>query len=167
MNIYIWRGLKNIGIIILKIALFIALSVSLVNTSLDCFANIVDDYSNYLYVRGFENYGKEVIAFQTRDKNDEDNVYTYIVDDVEYSYILDESSGASLDKTIKIYYDILEPNMAILHTELKDIDSFYADCFRDVANLYGLMLCNILGFSLLWFILDKIKYNKILWKQYV
>ena len=162
MDIFIWRSVKNIGIMILKIALFIALSVFFVNSSISCGTNIIDGYSNYLYVRGFENYGLETVATKTKD-----NVYTYTVDDVEYSYILSESSGASLDKTIKIYYDILEPDSAILKSELKDIDSFYANCFREVANLYILALQSVFAFGVVWFILDKIKYNKILWKEYV
>lgn len=162
MKIFLLRNLKNIGILLLKIFLIIYLCTYSFNLCVGCFQDIKESYNNYLYVRGFENYGAEAIATLK-----EDNVYTYIVKDVEYSYILDTLDGESVDKSINIYYDILEPNMAVLKSELKDIDSFYSNIFRSVMFGYVTLLEYVFCFSIIWFILDKIKYNKILWREYV
>ena len=68
---------------------------------------------------------------------------------------------------IKIYYDILEPENAIESSRLEEIDSFYSDSMKDLANCYLLFVGSVFIFSLLWFLLDKIKYTKNIWKDLV
>ena len=162
MNILVVRSIKNFGFLILKIALIVFLGCFIFNIGKTFYTNLIDDYSNYLFVRGFENYGIETVA-----KQKDENIYTYIVNDEEYFYIRDNVSSESIDKTVNIYYDSLSPEIVIETYQLSEIDSFHSDTFRVVMNCYLMALFCVFVFSLLWFLLDKLKYNKIIWKQCV
>ena len=161
MTIYIVRGIKNIGFFCLKLALIAFWAYSLVTNICGYATNVINETSDYFYVRGFETYGEKTTA--TLNKN---NVYIYTVDDVEYKVKTEKLDSESIDKSIEIYYDILEPEENILTEELVMADSFYSGIFRDIANIYVMTVITVLGLGFSFFILDSVKYNKLLWKQY-
>ena len=161
MDIYAVKFIKNIGFFCLKLAIVIFWIYSVVTNICGSAVNVIDEYSNYSYVRGFENYGEKTVA------NLKGNVYIYTVDEVEYKIKKSELNVESIDKSIDIYYDILEPNESILVEELENADSFYANLFRGIANAYVTCVISVIGLGASFFILDKVKYNKLLWKQFV
>lgn len=163
MNVYVIRIIKSIGFFCLKLALVIFWIYSVVTNICTYAVNIIDDYSNYLYIRGFETYGEETVA----TFNEKDNVYIYMVDEVEYSIERNGLSVESIDKSIDIYYDILEPEKNILSEELVNADSFYSDVFKGVSNVYMMCAISVLCLGFGFFVLDKVKYNKLIWKQFV
>lgn len=160
MNIYVVKGIKNIGFFCLKLAIAIFWISTVVTNVCGYAVDVIEGFDNYSYVRGFENYGEKTVA------NLKGNVYIYTVNDVEYKIKKSELPAESIDKSIDIYYDILEPEQNILVEELKNADNFYSDIFRGVTNGYITIVISVIGLGISFFILDKIKYNKLIWKQF-
>ena len=158
---FIGKSVKNISIMCVKIFLVICLCVFIFSLGYHFYDNLKEDYSNYLYVRGFENYGVEVEAIL------EDNVYIYNVDGVEYYYQNEDNSVVSIDKIQKIYYDILEPDECILSHELDEIDSFYSNILRNLMWVYLKLVLGVCILGFCWYLLDRIKYNTFIWKKCV
>lgn len=159
MKIYIIRTIKNIVIFLLQLSLIAILIFNFLINSFNFFNTLKNNYQHYLYIRGFENYGIETIAEQIPYKM---NYYQYVVNGQNFYYKSDDT----IDKTVKIYYDILEPNEVIKSEELEEIDSFYSDIFRGLSEVYIKLVIMTFSISIMWFLLDKIKYSKMIWKMY-
>lgn len=165
MEFKIMRLGKNILFLLLKFCLFGLLSYFVLIMLYGLYYKVSNNYDNYVYVRSFENYGIETEAVCIDEK--EGYLYEYSVNDTTFTLLSDKKYSDSVDKSIKIYYDILEPENAIESSRLEEIDSFYSDSMKDLANCYLLFIGSVFIFSLLWFLLDKIKYNKNIWKDLV
>lgn len=158
---FVVKSVKNISIMCIKIFLVICLCFFVLSLGYHFYDNLKEDYYNYLYVRGFDNYGVETEVIL------KDNVYIYTVDGVEYLYQNEDNSAVSIDKTIKIYYDILEPSEYILSHELDDIDSFYSNTLHNLMWVYLKLVIGVFVFGFCWYILDRVKYNYLIWKKSV
>lgn len=159
MKIFIIRTIKNVVIFLLQLSLLVVLLNNFIDNSLLFYNNLKINYDNYLYVRGFENYGVETIAEQIPYKK---NYYKYKVDNNNFYYKSDDT----IDKTIKIYYDILEPSESIRSEELVKINSFYSDIFKGLSEVYIRLIILTFGISIIWYLLDRIKYSKRIWKRF-
>ena len=157
--------LKNIAFGMVKSVLFVFFCCFIFNIGLNYWNTVNVGYDDYVFVRGFENYGVETTARCIRETDV--FIYQYIVDGEKYSLSSDLKYVDSVDKTIKIYYDILEPEKAIEQYRLNEIDTFYSDSLKGLANCYLKFVGLVFLYSLLWYLIDRIKYNKILWKDMV
>lgn len=158
---FVVKSVKNISIMCIKIFLVICLCFFVFALGFNFYETLKDDYSDYLYVKAFENYGVETEAILR------DNVYIYEVNGVEYSYQMDDNSSASIDKSIKIYYDILEPDENIMSHELREVNSFYSNVFHNLMLVYIKLVISVFILGVFWYICDRIKYNTKIWRKSV
>jgi hypothetical protein len=163
MKIKVIHCIKNLGFSVLKLGLIVLLCSFILNTGLSFWNDLKADYHEYTFVGGFENFGVETTA-SCIDKKD-GLIYEYIVNEETYTFIRDDFRKSS--DTIKVYYDLLEPDIAIETVRLTEINDFYSNIFKDISMFYIEVVCAVFIFSLIWYILDLLKYNKLIWKDAV
>ena len=163
MKIKVIHYVKNLGFSILKLVLFVFLCSFILNTGLGFWNDLKAGYHEYTFVRGFENFGVETTAICVDEK---DNlIYEYWLDGQAYTFIRDDFREPQ--EKITIYYDMLEPDIAIETVRLGEIDNFYSDTFKDISMCYVKAVFGVFIFSIVWYILDLIKHNKLIWKDAV
>lgn len=170
MKINIVRSLKNSGILFLKLGSIAVLLFLILHIITGFFTYFSLEYSNYALVRGLEKYGVVEQAYLKESSivdNYNKSVYGYKVEDVEYTINIYTNSSASIDELVEILYDSINPSVNIEKSIVKDIDNFYSDMFKQALLLYIKIFGLAIIWSALWFCIDILKYNKVLWKQYV
>lgn len=169
MKINIVRGLKNSGILLSKLVSIVVLLFLILHIVTGFFTSFSLEYSNYALVRGLEKYGVVEQAY-LKESSVEDNfnksVYGYKVEDVEYTINIYSNSSVSIDESVEILYDSINPSVNIEKSVVKNIDSFYSTMFKQVLLMYVKIFGLVVILSALWFCIDILKYNKVLWKQY-
>lgn len=160
------RFIKNFSFFILKILLISLFIYSVSIISVNFYENIKENYSNYTFVRGLENYGN--VTEGTLISQDSINyLYSYEVNGEKYFINLEENDSSSVDKSVKIIYDTFEPNVSIFEKQVNQINSFYADTLKSLGFVYVKLFILVVILGILWFLLDVVKYNKKLWNIYV
>lgn len=143
------------------------LFVILNNTYLD----IKSEYKNYTKIRGIENYGEELKAdLKSSDiLNDEEKLYSFVyeVENQEYTLKVIKPVDEVIDNTQNILYDKLEPELSVIKEDIKEIDSFYSNSFKNLGFFYIKSFISIIILGVLWYGLDVLKYSKKVWKDSV
>lgn len=154
-------GLVKFGLVVLYFYVVFLLTSNTIG-------RIGQDYDNYLYIKGFVNYGAEMTAELSDSISEIDTVqYAYMVGDKEYYIEKSKKNDVAIDKTLKIYYDILEPEKNVEAGELNSVNAFYSNSLKSVANTYLFIFLSTIVLGLLWYLLDMFKYNKRVWKGLV
>lgn len=139
--------------VLLKIILSCVVLYTFFVLSKSFVVDTLNDYERYKDLRGVQNYGKECIA--TLVKADNDTVYyEYFVQGEKYTYVEENKGVESLDMKKTILYDVLEPELNICKDDIENIDSFYADKFKAVGQLYILFFVMAVGLGICWHLLN-------------
>lgn len=162
------KVLKSLGFGIVKLGLVVLYFYVVYLLTFNTIGRIGQDYDNYLYVKGFANYGAEMVAELSDSISEVDTVqYAYTVGEKEYYVEKAKKDNVTIDKTLKIYYDILEPEKNVEADELNSVNDFYSDSLKSLANTYLFIFLSTIILGLLWYLLDMFKYNKRVWKGLV
>lgn len=172
------RSVKNIGILILKLIILAILLLHIGYTFFAFLNDTIDIFKRYQDIRGLYNYGITVEAnkvnYKVSDFSDIVELYPKESENFDiYRFKIGEKdffvriNGESLDKSIEIVYDELNPNIVTKKVELHKINHFYEDRLNVLANMYLMLLGYILGYGIIWYLLDLIKYSKKIWKECV
>lgn len=162
------KFLKSLGFGIVKFGLVVLYFYVVFLLTSNTIGRIGQNYDNYLYVKGFVNYGAEMTAELSDSISEVDTVqYAYMVGDKEYYIEKAKKDNVTIDKTLKIYYDILEPEKSVEASELNSVNDFYSSSLKSVANTYLFIFLSTIILGLLWYLLDMFKYNLRVWKGLV
>ncbi len=170
MKINIVRNIKNSFMLFLKMVGIGVLLFLILHIVMGFLTNLSVDYSNYALVRGLEKYGVVDKAYLKESNTEDDlykSVYGYIVEDVEYTINIYSNSSVSIDESVEILYDSINPSVNVEKSIVKEIDSFYSNMFKQGLFLYIKIFGLVTIMSALWFCIDLLKYDKFIWKQYV
>lgn len=165
MRVELLKDVKNIFFFLLKLcmsALFIYLVYLFCFNEFHSFINDLDDYFK---VRGMETYGVETVGY-LNEQSVQEYEYIYTVDGVDYS-LSSSVEYKNSDNTLNILYDSLDPRIAVEAEKLNEISTFYTDEISDLIFIYFELLFFTVIFGVVWYLLDIVKNNKKLWKQYV
>lgn len=162
------KYIKNFGIFMLKIICIIFFFYFVFSACYSYIMRILMDYDYYFMVRGMENYGEPVMGSYVSEETIGGKhyyIYEYVVDDEIYE-IESLKKYNDEDKTISLLYDSLQPEIAVTSIELVEIDSFYTNCMKKAVIVYIELIMGVIILGIVWFLLDLLKYDKKLWKQY-
>ena len=129
------------------------------------FHSFINDLDDYFKVRGMETYGVETVGY-LNEQSVQEYEYIYTVDGVDYS-LSSSVEYKNSDNTLNILYDSLDPRIAVEAEKLNEISTFYTDEISDLIFIYFELLFFTVIFGVVWYLLDIVKNNKKLWKQYV
>lgn len=162
---------KNLGIFLIKMLLISIIGYCLYIMFSNTYLDIKNEYRNYIEIRGIENYGEESSAnLKSSDiLNDEEKLYSFVyeVNNQEYTLKVIKPVDMVIDNTQNILYDKLEPELSVIKEDIKEIDSFYSNSFKNLGYLYIKSFISIIIFGVIWYSLDILKYSKKIWKIYV
>lgn len=162
------KVLKLVGFGVAKLLLVCLYLYVVFILTFNTIGRIGQNYDNYLYVKGFANYGAEMVAELSDSISEVDTLqYKYVVADKEYYLEKAKKGNSTIDKTLKIYYDILEPEKSVEADKLNSVNDFYSNSLVSLANTYLFIFLSTIILGLLWYLLDVFKYNKSFWKGLV
>lgn len=123
------------------------------------------EYQDYFKVRGMETYGISTMAIlDSMDIDEEENkIYTYKYTVGDMTYFLESNREYQNEDTkeIMIYYDSLEPEIAVEAERLSEINTFYSDKVLDCFLFYLMTIIYTGVFGVVWYLLDLLWYSKV------
>ena len=170
MKIGVIRTIKNLSMLFLKMLCVCGFILIVLNISLGFIETLSSEYSHYTLVRGLEKYGVTETAYLKENKSDgglNTSVYEYIIDDVEYTIKVHSNLSVSIDESVEILYDSINPSVNIEKSVVDGIDSFYSDIMKQGLFLYIRLILFVIILGFFWFCIDLIKYSKFIWKKYI
>ena len=166
MKVFWLHFLKNFVFFILKLLIIVLFCLQCFSLGVSHFNNIKLEYNNYTDLRGKSNWMTEGIA-DLVEENSNYGIYNYNVNEVDYTLKIDKNSVEIIDKTVKIVYDSDRPEIVVTEYDLNEIDSFYTNGLKTVCLYYIEVFCLVIILGVCWYLLDYLKYNKVLWGLYV
>ena len=176
-----WKKvIKDFFIFIIKVGLLVLLFYFIFQKYFGFVKESFNIFERYEKIRGISNYAVYVEANLVENAGNNTEVkdilnlydiettdfaiYNYIVEGKENFVKIPIISTDTVDNTVEIVYDSIEPDIVIKKDEFVKINLFYEDRLNELTYIYILLLLYIAVCGFLWYLLDIIKYCKLLWK---
>lgn len=168
MKVFWLHMLKNLMFFVFKLLIVVLFVLTCTNLSLFYLSNIGTEYDNYVEIKGMSNWMSSSIAtFEKENVNTNQLIYSYNIEGKKYLLQIEKTSVDSIDNEVNILYDKSNPKEVITENQISKINSFYTDSLKTVCLFYIEVFGLVILLGLIWWLLDYIKYNKVLWGLYV